>query len=523
MQNNEIQRISNRFTLNILIIQGIVFLALVSVMMSSTYLLKRKLANQVIRTVEGKVKRGDSREVVNILSDSNINEFVAIDFYNQDAKIQFTFPANFRRNVSKIGDLWRELTHATYKSDVFFDVKSGDVVTAVIFTFDVFQFLPLAIFIFTLGLLATYPLARRYKALLLENSEKEAIRNQTEAISELARQVRHDYKSPLMAIKSVIDQVSGFPGPEKKTLTIAYNKMISMLGDLSAESIKDVLKNRSKNHTKAALTHIYSSVLNVVQEKQARMADNSNIDIQILCSDEGKKVYILLDDIELQRVLSNIIENSIDAIRENGVIFVEVKIKDSILEIKITDNGQGMPKEVLGQVGQKGYSFGKLNGEGLGLYSAMKKIACWNGNLNIKSQENAGTEVVISLPNAARPDWACSQINLEGIKSVVILDDDESIHQIWDKKLQSKTSANIYKFTNAQKLMKKIRHLGEKTLYLLDYELRGQKETGLDVVAEGLGHNPRCYLVSNSFQDPDLQRECKDLEIYLFPKTLISS
>ena len=520
MENNEIQRISNKFTQNLLIIQIIVFLSLVALMVSTTYLLKRELANQAVRTVGGKVKRGDTREIINILSDSENNDFIAVDFYDKNSNLQFTFPTSFRRNISLYQKLWRKLTHATYQKKIFFDLKSNDIAATILFTFEVFQFLPMAVSIFLLGLLASYPLTRKYKKLLLENSEKEAIRNQTEAISELARQVRHDYKSPLMAIKSVIDQESNLKDAEKRTLTIAYNKMISMLGDLSPESIKDILRDKSKNKALKALTHIYSSILNVVQEKQARMGENFNIDMKISCSNEDKKAYLLVDDIELQRILSNIIENSIDSIRETGKILIEMKVENSNLEITITDNGKGIPENLLDKVGQKGFSFGKKNGEGLGLYSAIKKIKAWNGSLNIHSNNNAGTQVKISLPGAVSPEWAHSTIPLKGIKNIVILDDDKSVHQIWDKILKEKTPANIYKFTSAQKLTKKLDDLDEKTLFLLDYELRGQKETGLNV-AEILDQKSLCYLVSNSFQDPKLQRECKRLGVYLFPKTLM--
>ncbi len=522
MKNNEIQRISNKFTRNLLIIQIIVFLSLVALMVSSTHLLKRELANQAVRTVGGKVKRGDTREIINILSDSETNDFIAVDFYDKNSNLQFTFPTSFRRNISLYQKSWRKLTHATYQKKIFFDIKNNDIAATILFTFEVFQFLPMAVSIFLLGLLASYPLTRKHKKLLLENSEKEAIKNQTEAISELARQVRHDYKSPLMAIKSVIDQGNNLKDSEKRTLSIAYNKMISMLGDLSPESIKDILRDKSKNKALKSLTHIYSSILNVVQEKQARMGENSNIDIKISCSDENKKTYLLVDDIELQRVLSNIIENSIDSITKSGKIFIEMKTENSNLKISVTDNGKGIPENLLDKVGQKGFSFGKKNGEGLGLYSAIKKIESWNGTLNIHSNKSTGTQTKMVLPGAISPEWASSTIPLKNVDNIVILDDDKSVHQIWDKILKEKTSANIHKFTSAQKLLKKLDGLNEKTIFLLDYELRGQKETGLNIV-EALNQKSFCYLVSNSFQDPRLQRECKRLGVFLFPKTLMEN
>ena len=353
----------------------------------------------------------------------------------------------------------------------------------------------------------------------MDSFEKETTKRQTQAISELARQVRHDYKSPLMAIKSVMDKAVGLTHFEKKTLSVSYNRMMSMLNDLSHENIKEVLNLKSKDRKLKALTHVYSSVLSVVQEKGTRLGEQDNIKIKISCSDEDKRAYILIDDMELQRVLSNIIENSLEAIQGSGEVSIAMKVNDSNLEIKITDNGKGIPEEILNRIGQKGYSFGKKNGEGLGLYSSIQKVEHWGGTLRIQSNEDEGATVTILLPRAVKPEWSRSGIGLDGIENIVILDDDKSIHQIWDKKLNGKTAANIHKFTEAKQLLKKLDHFNEKTLFLLDYELRGQEETGLDVVKR-VGKERTCYIVSNSFQDPRLQRECKKLGVGLFPKTI---
>ena len=87
----------------------------------------------------------------------------------------------------------------------------------------------------------------------------------------------------------------------------------------------------------------------------------------------------------------------------------------------------------------------------------------------------------------------------------------------------------VFNFTHAKALGKKLNTFGEQPLFLLDYELRGQKETGLDVVqwlsenenSSDVDSHPFCYIVSQSFQDPTLQRECKKMGVGLFPKTLL--
>ena len=520
MSNREIQNIYNRFTKNILMVQGSVFLLLIGVMIFSTYMLNRRLAEQTARTIDGKIKRGDTREVVNILSDAQSNDFVAVDLYDRNSRLQFTFPTRFRRDRSWTEAIWHYLAYATYEKRIYFDIHKNNLAAIIVFTFGIFQLLPVAFGIFILGLWVSYPLVRKHKELLLENLEKETAKGQTSAVMELARQVRHDYKSPLMAIKSVIDKSQELKSDEKKTLSMAYYKMMGMLSDLSRENIKNILKSGRKNKEMRALTHVYSAILNVVEEKMVRYT-SPEIMIKILCSDDDKRAYVLIDDIELQRIVSNLIENSLEALEGVGEVLININTKNANLEIDIEDNGKGIPEHILDRVMQKDFSFGKPNGEGLGLFSSMKKIKKLGGELKIFSRYRQGTKVSIKLPRPVKPQWADSNINLSGIENVVILDDDPSFHQILNKKLRAKTSAVIIQFTNAKKLMKQLKNFNKKTLFLLDYELRGQSETGLDV-AENIGPDNRCYLVSNSFQDPKLQRACKRLGIYLLPKTIVN-
>ena len=529
MANQETKKIFEKFNKNINIGYGFFFVAIVCVMGLSTYLLKTELADQVTRTVEGKIKSGDTREIVNILSDAGTHDFLAVDLYDRNAVLELTFPTRFRRNVSPSTYLWRRVTQMTYQKQIFFDLNNKSVAATIVFTFGIFQLLPMAIIVFVGVVLLTYPLVRRYKNLLAENLEKDKIEGQMEALSELARQVRHDYKSPLMAIKSVIDKTKSLSSLETKTLSVAYNKMMSMLSDLSQENIKDVLEfNPQTEKKEKVLTHIYSSVLSVVEEKMSRQFSEQDRDsapkvmIKIICSDDNKRIHAPIEDIELQRVVSNLLENAIESIQSGkggGEVLFRIQLEGTLLRIEIEDNGKGVPENILHKIGEKGFSYGKRNGEGLGLYSAIRKIQAWSGNLCLDSTESVGTQVKIEIPGAVKPQWASSQVDLEGIERVVVLDDDPSIHQIWDEKLRGQIT-KVYKFTSARKLMERMGQFGNKTLFLLDYELRGQRETGLDVAKE-LGAEHPCYLVTNSFQNSRLQRECKKLGVALLPKTIM--
>lgn len=77
---------------------------------------------------------------------------------------------------------------------------------------------------------------------------------------------------------------------------------------------------------------------------------------------------------------------------------------DILLQLKITDNGRGIPHDILSKIGCKGFSFGQQNhttaGSGLGVHNAIELIKSWGGEFYISSRINVGTEVVIKLKEA---------------------------------------------------------------------------------------------------------------------------
>ena len=71
-----------------------------------------------------------------------------------------------------------------------------------------------------------------------------------------------------MAIKSIIDQARGLKELEKRTLSVAYTRMMSMLGDLSEENIQEVLGRGIKKSKIKSLTHIYFHYLECCSRKR---------------------------------------------------------------------------------------------------------------------------------------------------------------------------------------------------------------------------------------------------------------
>ena len=111
-------------------------------------------------------------------------------------------------------------------------------------------------------------------------------------------------------------------------------------------------------------------------------------------------VYADKDGIE--RVVLNIITNSIKYTQEKGTIKMYVGYIYNDAYVKIIDNGLGIPEGDLNRIFERFYRVDKsrtreMGGTGLGLSIAKEILDKNNGSIDIKSKKDQGTEVVIRI------------------------------------------------------------------------------------------------------------------------------
>ncbi|HBA89793.1 MAG TPA: hybrid sensor histidine kinase/response regulator [Geobacter sp.] len=115
---------------------------------------------------------------------------------------------------------------------------------------------------------------------------------------------------------------------------------------------------------------------------------------------------LLLDREKIGFALQQIIGNAIKFSRDTGLVCVTLRNREDDCLITVEDNGIGIPMEQLPKLFEKFYQVdaektGQIRGFGLGLFYAREFVRMHGGSISIESEENAGTRVLISLPNKA--------------------------------------------------------------------------------------------------------------------------
>jgi len=108
------------------------------------------------------------------------------------------------------------------------------------------------------------------------------------------------------------------------------------------------------------------------------------------------------------RVILNLITNAFYAVTEkkkqkNGeyepIVFVSTKKTNSKIEIKVKDNGNGIPQKVMDKIFQPFFTTKPTGqGTGLGLSLSYDIVKAHGGEIKVETKENVGTEFIIQLP-----------------------------------------------------------------------------------------------------------------------------
>lgn len=368
----------------------------------------------------------------------------------------------------------------------------------------------------------------------------ERVRTESESnLARLAAQVAHDIRSPLSALNVVLGDVSNLPEDMRQIIRSSIGRIQDVANDLLMQNRKDknpfaiTVQRQSTEPSLASstATELLSTLVDsVITEKRLQYRSKLNVAIECSLTQESYGLFSQVNASEFKRVISNIISNAVDAVEDRGRVRLTLQRQGTDVQICVSDNGKGIPPNLLHKLGQRGVSFDKADGNGLGLFSAQEMLKAWRGKLELFSELGHETTAMITLPGMALPRWFAPSIQLTNTTCVVILDDDKSIHQIWDQRfgVLSRTAASqeldltLRHFSTEQGITDWYRqnwNSDRNTIFLFDYELVGQKLNGLQLI-EQLGISSQSYLVTARFEDPSIREQCAAKHIKLIPKNM---
>ena len=219
---------------------------------------------------------------------------------------------------------------------------------------------------------------------------------------EFVADVSHELKTPITSIMGYADTL--VEGEYDKETQDKFLGVISSEARRMAKLVSDLLTlsryDNNKVHYEATEFDL-GELVKKCQEKLQLEADKKNQHTECFVTANVPPVIANKDGIE--RVILNILSNSIKYTQENGNIKIYVGFVYNDAYVKIIDNGIGIPEENLNRIFERFYRVDKartreLGGTGLGLSIAKEILNQNKGSIDIKSEPEKGTEVVIRIP-----------------------------------------------------------------------------------------------------------------------------
>lgn len=364
-------------------------------------------------------------------------------------------------------------------------------------------------------------LFRPYIKSILDANEQIRSANQRERELEiekgqyrLAQQVAHDIRSPLGVLKSLKNELN----PKKEEDRRIFQNCMNRIEEIALNLVKT--SNDSSRDTEKKSEDLLTVLESVLTEKRAEYRTHESVEIQGEFTTTSYGLHSEIRSSFLKRIVSNLINNSVEACSKNNcLIRVRLYSQEGMNYIEVADNGPGIAPEFLEHIFTKGFTT-KPSGNGLGLSGAKEEIETMGGQIKLISSLGQGTTVQIGLPASIYLSGVANKIDVYRYSKVIVLDDDFSIHGIWEKILKDAGKPVEHFYTPAA-FLKKYPRLDESILLLSDFEFLNEKMDGVDVINH-FDHSLHSILITARSEESDLRKRCKKAGIPFISKSLIS-
>jgi signal transduction histidine kinase len=219
--------------------------------------------------------------------------------------------------------------------------------------------------------------------------------------------VAHELRTPLAAMEATIEAdlrlyqgSEGSPSVDQETITVLQRQTTRL-----SQLIKDLLllaridrRELAGRHQPCCLNNLVSDLV----EELAFLAVEAEVQLSLKIQVQ-RPVYVLGDEGQLYRLVSNLISNAIQATPEGGQVAVILDRVDQHALIQVQDTGVGIALKDQARIFDRFYRVGqersrRTGGSGLGLPIAQAIARIHRGSIQVKSELGKGSEFTLRLP-----------------------------------------------------------------------------------------------------------------------------
>src|SRR5215471_1702547 len=240
---------------------------------------------------------------------------------------------------------------------------------------------------------------KKFKLIAFQNVNEALDETESKAWQKLLSVMTHEIMNSVAPISSLAETLKH----RLQQTVSSFNDDAGSLDDL--ELGIDTIKRRSEGLLKFAETYRNLNKITTLNLKRVYVRDlfgnllqlmqptleQKNIDLETILKDTDLQLEI--DTNLVEQVLINLVVNAIEAIKDNPnpkIVLSAYVATNHRSVIKIADNGNGMPPELIDKIFVPFFST-KKNGSGIGLSLCKQIMMLHRGNIQVQSVEGEGT------------------------------------------------------------------------------------------------------------------------------------
>ena len=232
---------------------------------------------------------------------------------------------------------------------------------------------------------------------------QECIEVHNQQLENLISALSHDLRTPLLATRNTLEaMLKGAFGPVSATLREVFQEYREANEDLL--KLVEVLLNVSR-YEAGSLTHLNYEPLNwekVLVKTIAKIKATSKQELNVRYKISQLVPTINGDEIEIQRVVQNLLDNAVRVSEPNKEIFLKVTpVGEAQVQVSVRDHGCGIAlqeKEQLFNRFVQGQGRTRRGRCGLGLYLCRQIIEAHGGSIGVESSLGEGSIFWFTLP-----------------------------------------------------------------------------------------------------------------------------
>jgi signal transduction histidine kinase len=232
---------------------------------------------------------------------------------------------------------------------------------------------------------------------LLDSQRQQIETERIAALGRAASSISHDLRHYLAAVVAnaeflyEADDLKLDKSEIYQEIKTASTQMTDLI-----DSLRELARQRSAISPEP--TDLEQIILRAIEAVQMRPEFRNRM-IVLHAESEMEGVF---DPRKLERVFFNLVLNACEAMPEGeGRVSVDVQTRKDSFEIRVTDQGGGVPETIRGRAFDPFVSSGKPNGTGLGLAIVSKIVGDHGGSVSIERTSESGTVILVTLPRVA--------------------------------------------------------------------------------------------------------------------------